>query len=244
MRLVVVLLLLLFSPVSAELSRLLSYQKMGDAGAYVSSGFHDWRTVSKYRSRAGLHAGYDIAMLANTPVRAAWPGTVVAIAPWYGREYGVTVRDARGYEATYGHISPSVAVGTRVDVGQVLGSVVVDHVDVKMRDSRGNLVDFADFRWAETPAGAATETVPDKGLEEARERLRILVVDLAEKRRGVRLGVTASADLKRLEAEYEELRSLLGEAPEPERLEEPPSAREARPTTDLLLRSSYRVELP
>lgn len=123
------------------LALLLQLQQMGDPGAYVSSGFHDWRGVSKYRSVSGIHAGYDIAMLAGSPVRAAWPGTVVAVTPWYGSEYGVTVQSA-GFSVTYGHLSPGVAVGDPVEVGTVLGTVVVDHVDVKMRSASGEYVDF------------------------------------------------------------------------------------------------------
>lgn len=140
----------LFGQAGADLQRLLTWQRKGDSGAYVSSGFYDYRSPSKYRRAAGLHAGYDIAMLAGTPVRAAWAGKVVAVVPWYGAEYGVTVRDGQGYEATYGHISPGVAVGDRVRVGDVVGTVVVDHVDVKMRDPHGRHLDFKAVTLAST----------------------------------------------------------------------------------------------
>lgn len=143
MRWLAVLWLALTLAARADLGTLLEWQRLGDSGAYVSSGFQDWRTVSKYRRHPGLHNGYDIAMRAGTPVRAAWPGVVVAVTPWYGSEFGVTVRSADGTETTYGHIAPWVAVGRRVEAGTILGSVVVDHVDVKMKDAGGTFVDFA-----------------------------------------------------------------------------------------------------
>lgn len=146
------------------LALLLQLQQMGDPGAYVSSGFHDWRGVSKYRSVPGIHAGYDIAMLAGSPVRAAWPGTVVAVTPWYGAEYGVTVQSA-GFSVTYGHLSPGVAVGDPVEVGTVLGTVVVDHVDVKMRSAAGEYVDFGSM------SVAVAAPVPVESREARRKRL-------------------------------------------------------------------------
>lgn len=149
---------------NALLLALLLLQQVGDPGAYVSSGFHDWRGVSQYRSVPGIHAGYDIAMLAGSPVRAAWPGTVVAVTPWYGSEYGVTVQSA-GFSVTYGHISPGVAVGDPVEVGTVLGTVVVDHVDVKMRAASGDYVDFGAGSVAVAPP------LPVESREARRERL-------------------------------------------------------------------------
>lgn len=110
--------------------------------AVVTSGFYDWRTVSQYRRNAGLHLGYDIAMPAGTPVRAGWAGAVVSVAPWTDTEWGVTVVSGNGTEVTYGHVSPSLSVGDGVAVGDVVGTVAYDHVDVKMRDSAGNYVDF------------------------------------------------------------------------------------------------------
>lgn len=119
--------------------------------AWVSSGFHDWRSVSRYRSRAGLHLGYDIAMPYGSPVAAAWPGRVVAVTPWTSTEFGVTVRSDQGWEVTYGHISPGVRPGQWVASGTVIGLIASDHVDVKMRDTDGSYVAFAEG----PPKGAA-----------------------------------------------------------------------------------------
>jgi Peptidase family M23 len=192
---------------SAQLDRLLQFQKVGDPGAFVSSGFHDWRTVSKYRRSPGLHFGYDIAMLARSPVRAAWPGEVVAITPWYGSEYGVTVRDGQGYEATYGHISPSVVLGQEVRVGDILGRVVVDHVDVKMRNSLGIFVDFAALSWKAAPLPLTIPDVPS--LQKERERWDALLTLYNHKMRGFQHGLVAEKEWRDLEPELAALSRLL-----------------------------------
>lgn len=125
-----------------DLGGLVALQQRYYPQAWVSSGFYDWRTTSQYRSHAGLHLGYDIAMPAGTSVAAGWSGTVTGVAPWTGTEWGVTVESADGTRTTYGHISPSVNVGAHVQAGDVVGRVVHDHVDVKMRDAAGNYLDF------------------------------------------------------------------------------------------------------
>jgi len=125
-----------------DLGGLVALQQRHFPQAWVSSGFYDWRTTSQYRSVAGLHLGYDIAMPAGTSVAAGWSGVVTGIAPWTGSEWGVTVESADGSRTTYGHISPSVHVGARIQAGDVVGTVVHDHVDVKMRDAAGNYLDF------------------------------------------------------------------------------------------------------
>jgi hypothetical protein len=148
--------------------------------AEVSSGFYDWRGVSIYRSQPGLHLGYDIAMPAGTAVGAGWPGEVVAIVPWVEGQWGITVASP-GFEVTYGHLVPAVEVGQSVQPGDVLGTVAVDHVDVKMRDAAGNYVDFGRgargvvSRWS-PPAGSREELmvgwlVARNGYELARDEL-------------------------------------------------------------------------
>ncbi len=125
-----------------DLGGLVALQQRYYPQAWVSSGFYDWRTTSQYRSAAGLHLGYDIAMPAGSSVAAGWSGTVTGVANWYGSEWGVTVESADGSRTTYGHISPKVNVGAHVQAGDVVGTVVNDHVDVKMRDAAGNYLDF------------------------------------------------------------------------------------------------------
>ena len=108
------------SPASAPsaavegLAGLVELERRHFPGAYVSSGFYDWRTVSRYRSHAGLHLGYDIVMPYGTAVSAGWPGTVTSVAQWYGSEYGITVLSPSGSQVTYGHLSPLVNVGQEV----------------------------------------------------------------------------------------------------------------------------------
>lgn len=94
-----------------------------------------------YRSLGGrrsLHAGMDIAAPLGTVVRAAFAGTVVKVvrgrssgqsassgivlAP--GRSgNGVLVRNPDGEHQLYGHVNPSVKVGDKVGVGDVLGKI-------------------------------------------------------------------------------------------------------------------------
>lgn len=125
------------------LDQLVTEQRKVYSKAFVSSGFYDSRGISRYRSQPGLHAGYDIAMPAGSQVRAAWPGTVRAVIPWAPGEWGVEIMHADGTTATYGHVTPLTEVGRSVTVGQVVGLVARDHVDVKMRDGNGTLFDYA-----------------------------------------------------------------------------------------------------
>jgi len=110
-------------------------------GAVVTGRFADWRAPSVYRSVAGLHNGYDIAYPPGTRIVAGWPGRVTGVLQWYGAEHGITVESPQGFRTTYGHLSPKVALGAWVGPGDVVGTVVNDHVDVKMRDDAG----FIDF---------------------------------------------------------------------------------------------------
>ncbi|MBS2033392.1 M23 family metallopeptidase [bacterium] len=109
--------------------------------AVVTGRFSDPRTVSIYRSHAGLHYGYDVAIPGGSVVPAAWEGEVVAITPWYGQEEGISVVTG-SREATYGHLIPLVKVGQRVKVGDPVGIVARDHVDVKMRGPAGEFIDY------------------------------------------------------------------------------------------------------
>jgi hypothetical protein len=125
-----------------DLSEFVMLQQRHFPGAVVTSGFYDWRTTSRYRSHAGLHFGYDIAMPYGCPFSAGWPGRVVAIAVWSGEEHGITVDLGDGSTVTYGHVAPRVSVGQMIHTGDVLGTIARDHVDVKMRDAAGNYFDF------------------------------------------------------------------------------------------------------
>lgn len=124
------------------LADLLAWQRRSYSQAVVTSGFLDPRGVSRYRSQPGLHLGYDIAMPAGSPVLAAWPGTAIALVPWADGEWGVVVEHADGTRATYGHVAPQVQPGAAVVPGMTLGLIAVDHLDVKMRDARGEPLDY------------------------------------------------------------------------------------------------------
>lgn len=110
--------------------------------AEVTGRFYDWRSLSQYRSHAGLHLGYDIALNAGRGVPAGWPGRVVDIVPWTDSEYGVCVQTMNGYRVTYGHLHPSVSVGQIIQPGNVVGTVMHDHVDIKVRDMSGGYFDW------------------------------------------------------------------------------------------------------
>lgn len=125
-----------------DLADLVAIEQRHFPGAVITSGFFDWRTTSVYRSAAGLHLGYDIAMPYGSPFAAGWAGTVTAITPWYGEQHGITVVSPDGVSVTYGHVAPRVSVGQHVLPGDVLGTIALDHLDVKMRDASGNYVDF------------------------------------------------------------------------------------------------------
>jgi hypothetical protein len=113
--------------------------------AQVTGRFQDWRTTSKYRRHAGLHYGYDIYLEKGTKIPVLCDGTVTDVINWYGEEYGVTVSSSGGLNLTYGHVSPRVEPGQKVSRGDIIALCWSDHVDLKMRDSAGNFVDFAKF---------------------------------------------------------------------------------------------------
>lgn len=242
------LLLLLSGAARADLGALLAQQKRGDAGAYVSSGFHDWRGVSRYRRVPGQHFGYDIAMLAGSEVRTPWPGEVVAITPWHGVEVGVTLRLPDGKEATFGHLRSRVEVGQRLVPGQVVGTVVVDHVDVKVW-AAGAYFDFGvsalRYPGFELPGQGLARTAPLdlRPLQEAFEEYRQVARRLAEGTAQVRLGLKAPRQLEGDRQRLETLRPLatryaqrIGQnLPSSEGGEVPAVGTSSRPTTDALL---------
>lgn len=137
--------------------------------AEITGSFYDWRTLSIYRSHAGLHLGYDIALNAGRAVPAGWPGTVMAVTPWTDTEYGVTVEVVRGYRVTYGHLHPSVHEGEVVRAGTYVGTVARDHVDIKVRDISGGYLDWGntygvlDGSGPWSPGGVALLPPPSAG---------------------------------------------------------------------------------
>ena len=124
-------------------------------GGAITGRFSDWRSPSIYRMLAGHHNGYDISLPAGSAIVVGWPGRVTAVTNWYGHEYGITVTSPDGFSTTYGHLAPSVRTGVWLEPGDVVGLVVHDHVDIKMRGARGNFVDFA--RGAPMSRGLAPE---------------------------------------------------------------------------------------
>ena len=209
------LLWLLTCGARGDVADLLAWQRQGDSGAFISSGFYDWRGPSKYRSRPGLHAGYDIAMLAGSRVRTPWPGEVVAITPWYGEEFGVTLRLPNGLEATFGHIAPSVSLGQVLARGAVVGRVVVDHVDVKVRNASG-YVDFGVEKMVlagSSPPPSAGEPVQlsvaqRQAAAEAYARYGVELERLARDEAQIRWGLLSRARVQERRERLQNLRPL------------------------------------
>jgi murein DD-endopeptidase MepM/ murein hydrolase activator NlpD len=70
-----------------------------------------------------LHAGIDLALPANTPVRSVGAGTVES-AGWIQSGYGISVLidHGNGYLTHYGHLNrATVAAGETVTAGELIG---------------------------------------------------------------------------------------------------------------------------
>ena len=105
----------------------------------------------------GAHPGIDIGILRSLAVRAAQPGTVIAVGQPRGFEgYGnvVEIADGRGFTSLYAHLAGwRVRVGEQVFQGQWLGTAGCTgwctgrHLHFEMR-LRGQPVDPLRFRRA------------------------------------------------------------------------------------------------
>ena len=174
--------------------------------AVVTGRFSDPRGVSIYRSHPGLHYGYDLAIPAGSVVPAAWEGEVVAITPWYGQEEGISVVSG-SREATYGHLIPLVKVGQRVKIGDPVGIVARDHVDVKMRGPAGEFIDYGAGQ-AEFSLPPLTSAERNRSYLHARYQFlrteQLLKAAQAERKRVLKSG-DESTELKTKDAEYAHL---------------------------------------
>jgi len=131
-----------YASTTSDLNEYMQLVRKVDRYAVISGNFWDWRDISVYRSIAGYHFGYDIAMPRGTPVPSGWEGRVVGVCSWADGEWGISVLTRDGYTVTYGHLVPKVATGNPVAPGDIVGTVAVNHVDIKVRDRIGNFVDF------------------------------------------------------------------------------------------------------
>jgi murein DD-endopeptidase MepM/ murein hydrolase activator NlpD len=128
-------------PLPTPLQQLLGRIRQVAPYAQVTSTFDEWRPPSGLRPCGGPHNGYDIGLDAGTPVPAGWSGRVVKIEQWCGAEHCITVQSGE-VRVGYGHLLPAVKVGQWVEAGDVVGHVVYNHVDVKMR-ARHHIIDFS-----------------------------------------------------------------------------------------------------
>lgn len=188
------------------LGQLLATARTKYADAVVTGRFSDARSVSIYRSHPGLHYGYDVAMPAGTVVPAAWEGEVVAITPWYGQEEGISVVTG-SREATYGHLIPLAKVGQHLKVGDPVGIVARDHVDVKMRGPAGEFIDYGAGE-AEFAVAPVTPEERNRAYLYARYQFLRAQQDLksaqADRQRVLKSGDEAT-ELKAKDAEYARL---------------------------------------
>lgn len=68
------------------------------------------------------HAGVDLKTKPNDPIYAAFDGTVVRSAPYFGYGNCIVIRHANGLETLYSHQSKNlVKTGDKVTAGQVIG---------------------------------------------------------------------------------------------------------------------------
>jgi murein DD-endopeptidase MepM/ murein hydrolase activator NlpD len=99
-----------------------AFQQLGDS--QVEAKFADTRTYV-YQGKdvdQQVHLGFDLAVTANVPIKAAQKGVIVHAA--YLGIYGncVIIDHGMGVQSLYGHLSSlGVKVGDRVEKGQVIG---------------------------------------------------------------------------------------------------------------------------
>jgi murein DD-endopeptidase MepM/ murein hydrolase activator NlpD len=107
---------------SPELMFMDAFQQLGDS--QVEAKFADTRTYI-YKGKdvdQQVHLGFDLAVTANVPIRAAQRGVVVHAA--YLGIYGncVVIDHGMGVQSLYGHLSSiDSKVGDRVEKAQVIG---------------------------------------------------------------------------------------------------------------------------
>jgi murein DD-endopeptidase MepM/ murein hydrolase activator NlpD len=107
---------------SPELLFMDAFEQLGDS--QVEAKFADTRTYV-YQGKdvdQQVHLGFDLAVTANVPIKAAQKGVVVHAA--YLGIYGncVVIDHGMGVQSLYGHLSSiGVKVGDRVEKSQVIG---------------------------------------------------------------------------------------------------------------------------
>jgi len=107
---------------SPELMFMDAFEQLGDS--QVEAKFADTRTYI-YKGKdvdQQVHLGFDLAVTANVPIKAAQKGVILHAA--YLGIYGncVIIDHGMGVQSLYGHLSSiGVKVGDRVEKGQVIG---------------------------------------------------------------------------------------------------------------------------
>jgi murein DD-endopeptidase MepM/ murein hydrolase activator NlpD len=116
--------------------------------------------------RGRLHAGRDLGLDVGDPIHARRAGTVTQSYPsGFGKVGGaVVIRYDDGMQGTYGHTTPGVRQGQKVEAGQRIATVTTDpnprntHLHYELRDQLGKLLEPLAYVLAsiKAPAGAAS----------------------------------------------------------------------------------------
>jgi hypothetical protein len=124
---------------------------------------------------AHYHNGIDLAAPLGSPVYAAASGTVTIAGKESDGAIIVKIRHDDGYSTLYGHLDPSlsVAVGQRVEAGQVLGKIGMTgvttgpHLHFGLYNAAGTAVDpspYLSSGYLPDPATLMSPTGVDGGL--------------------------------------------------------------------------------
>jgi murein DD-endopeptidase MepM/ murein hydrolase activator NlpD len=116
--------------------------------------------------RGRLHAGRDLGLDVGDPIHARRAGTVTqSYSSGFGKVGGaVVIRYDDGTQGTYGHTTPGVRQGQKVEAGQRIATVTTDpnprntHLHYELRDQLGKLLEPLAYVLASirAPAGAAS----------------------------------------------------------------------------------------
>ncbi len=116
--------------------------------------------------RGRLHAGRDLGLDVGDPIHARRAGTVTqSYSSGFGKVGGaVVIRYDDGMQGTYGHTTPGVRQGQKVEAGQRIATVTTDpnprntHLHYELRDQLGKLLEPLAYVLASirAPAGAAS----------------------------------------------------------------------------------------
>jgi murein DD-endopeptidase MepM/ murein hydrolase activator NlpD len=118
----------------------------------VTSGF-GMRTLN---GQEQMHGGIDLAPKdgkAGQPISSPVDGQVVMAGPMQGYGKAVVVKRDDGHMVLFGHVDPTVEIGTKIKqgdvvgkIGNMLGTTTGNHVEVKVLDPKGKPINPLDYK--------------------------------------------------------------------------------------------------